>query len=102
MGEWFRRRNLTVLFVPLERTALVLPLLPAVGYWLPIFGTSRGFPGMGHSPAVWFLTGAFYAVIAISRRSLLSTVLAVATSNLGLWIALYQAGSGSSSIRNSG
>ena len=43
LGEWFRRRKLTVLFVPLERTALVLPLLPAVGYWLPVFGVTR-FP----------------------------------------------------------
>ncbi|MGO9113745.1 MAG: hypothetical protein ACLP9L_31325 [Thermoguttaceae bacterium] len=90
LGEWFRRRNLTVLFVPLERTAFVLPLLPAVGFWLPLDGIHT-FSMAGHSPAVWFLMGAFYAVMAVSGRSPLATVLAVVTSNLGLWIALQRA-----------
>ena len=91
LGEWFRRRDLKVLFLPLDRTAFVLPLLPAVGFWLPVFA-SHTLSLVGHSPAVWFLMGTFYAVMAVSRRSPLATVLAVATSNVGLWIALHQAG----------
>ena len=34
LGEWFHRRGQAVLAQPLAQTALLLPLLPAVGFWL--------------------------------------------------------------------
>ena len=43
LGEWFHRRGLAVLSQPLAHTALLLPLLPAVGFWLaPMLEEDRG------------------------------------------------------------
>ena len=33
LSEWFHRLKLPVLSLPLQRTALMLPLLPAIGFW---------------------------------------------------------------------
>ena len=34
LSEYFERRNLGVLAEPLQRTALLLPLLPVLAFWL--------------------------------------------------------------------
>jgi hypothetical protein len=39
---------------------------------------------------VWFVFGLFYGVMAVNGRSLVCTVLAVLTANVGLWVALHQ------------
>jgi hypothetical protein len=76
LAEWFDRRRLTVLAEPLERTALVLPLLPMIAFWL-----------LGpHPAAVWFLIGVFYGLMSLARRSFWMGVLAVAATNVGLWV----------------
>ena len=87
LGEWFHRRRLAVLAQPLAQTALLLPLLPAVGFWLaPMLHGPWHL--VGRSPAVWFLMALFYGVLAVTRRSWKCAALAVLTANLGLWVGL--------------
>jgi hypothetical protein len=91
LSEFFRRRRLPVLSQPLERTCLGLPLLPAAGFWCaPRADVIWGLAG--RAPSLWFLVGAFYGILAVSRRSLVCTALSVLTTNLGLWVALNQSG----------
>jgi hypothetical protein len=76
LAELFDRRRLAVLSRPLQRTALVLPLLPTIAFWL-----------LTPQPAaVWFLIGAFYGLMAAMRRSALLGVLAGVAANVGLWV----------------
>ena len=76
LSEWFRRRGLQVLAEPLERTAVLLPVLPMVMFWL--IGP--------RTPAVWFLIGLFYATQAWMRQSFWLACLAAVTGNMGLWV----------------
>ncbi|HBO42472.1 MAG TPA: hypothetical protein DD670_00740, partial [Planctomycetaceae bacterium] len=76
LAEWFQRLRLPVLAEPLERTALALPLVPALGFWFLPEGT----------PAFWFLASLFYGVLAVGRRSAWMGLAAVVTGNLGLWV----------------
>ena len=87
LSEIFHRRKMPVLAVPLERTAMLLPLLPAVGFWIMPDPTGP-WSLIGRSPPMWFLMALFYAVVAASRRSGLATVLAVLACNMGLWTVL--------------
>ena len=91
LSEWFRRRQLPVLSEPIERTCLLLPLLPAVGFWF-MPEMPNPWTLVGRTPVLWFLIGTFYGVLAFSRRSVLCTILSVVTMNLGLWVALDQFG----------
>jgi hypothetical protein len=91
LAELFHRRRLPVLAKPLERTALGLPILPAIAFWfLP--APDRPWSLVGRSPVAWFSIGAFYGFMAVSRRSLPATLLAILTTNLGLWVALDEFG----------
>ena len=93
LGEWFQRRGLAVLSQPLAHTALLLPLLPAVGFWLaPMHDVEGPWHLVGRAPAVWFLMALFYGVLAVTRRSWKCAALAVLTANLGLWIGLELSG----------
>jgi hypothetical protein len=93
VSELFQRRRLSVLSEPLERTALLLPLLPAVGFWFaPDSATVWGI--IGRTPALWLLMGAFYGSMAYMRRSAGCAALAAVTVNIGLWVALHQFGVG--------
>jgi hypothetical protein len=88
LSEWFRRRNLTVLSEPLARTGLVLPLVPALGFWfMPEIAGPWSL--VGRTPAVWLVMGLFYGTMAVTRRSLLCSALAILTANVGLWVALH-------------
>jgi hypothetical protein len=89
LSEWFHRRKTSVLAVPLERTAMVLPLLPAVAFWIMPDPTGP-WSLVGRSPLMWFMMALFYTTTAVTRRSLLATVLAVLTGNLGLWTVLHE------------
>ena len=92
LAEWFHRRKMAVLAEPLWRTALVLPLAPAVGFWFlgHLTAQSALFSLTGQTPLLWFFMGAFYAILAATRRSAGCAALAVLTFNLALWVALYQ------------
>jgi hypothetical protein len=85
LSELFHRRGFPVLSEPLERTAAMLPLAPAIAFWLPIHPTTTALLA-GNSPALWFFAGLFYGFLAVSRRSFGYSVLAAVATNLGLWI----------------
>jgi hypothetical protein len=93
LSEFFHRRRLPVLSEPLERTALLLPLLPAVGFWFAPESASV-WALMGRTPVLWFLMGAFYGSLACMRRSLGCAALATLAANIGLWVAWHQLGIG--------
>ena len=88
LGEWFHRRGLAVLSQPLAQTALLLPLLPAVGFWIAPMLERGPWHLVGRAPAVWFLMALFYGVLAVTRRSWKCAALAVLAANLGLWVGL--------------
>jgi hypothetical protein len=89
LSEWFHRLKQPVLSIPLQRTALLLPLLPAIGFWF-LEDPQSPLALVGRSPDVWFIMGTFYGLLAYTRRSLGCGLLAVLTANLGLWVALHQ------------
>lgn len=87
LSVFFHRLKLPVLAIPLQRTALLLPLLPAIGFWFQkdpetLFGL------VGRTPDVWFLIGIFYGLLSYMRRSPACGMLAILTANIGLWVAL--------------
>ncbi|MFH1267196.1 MAG: hypothetical protein ABIK89_15820, partial [Planctomycetota bacterium] len=99
LSELFHRRGLPVLSEPLERTAVLLPLAPAVIFWLPITPLPSDFADAslaerlfaGASPAVWFFAAAFYGVMAVTRRSKWwLPILSLVAANVGLWVAWQQ------------
>ncbi len=85
LAELFRRRRLPVLAEPLARTALALPLVPAVGCWF--VEPAAGLLGVtGHTPLVWFVIALFYGMMAAVRRSLWMSAAALLSGNMGLWV----------------
>ena len=92
LGEWFHRRKLAVLAEPLWRTALVMPLAPAAGFWFMQQLTASDMPWVltNQTPLVWFIMGVFYSILAATRRSLGCSVLAAVTFNLALWVSWHQ------------
>ncbi len=77
MSELFGRLRQPVLSEPLANTALVAPLLPAVGFWFMLPGASS---------AMWFLMGLFYGMMASMKRSFTLGALALLATNMGLWV----------------
>ena len=94
LSEWFHRRKMPVLSKPLERTALLLPAAPAVGFWIWLIGFTDGATPtlglVGPTPVLWFMIGLFYGYMAVNKRSLGLAALAIVTGNMGLWV-LWQA-----------
>ena len=86
LSEIFHRRKLPVLSLPLERTALLLPVLPVIGFWIITGELNWGLTD--RTPWLWFLIAGFYGMMAQMRRSPVSAVLAVLSANMGIWIAL--------------
>ncbi len=79
LAEWFQRRKLPVLAEPLARTAMLAPLLPAIGHWY--------FPAVRiGGETVLFLVAAFYGILAVTRRSYVFGALSVIAANTGLWV----------------
>ena len=86
LSELFRRRGLAVLSEPLANTALVLPAVPAIGFWfMPAAIAETLYVGDG-SPVLWLLMGCFYGVLALRRGSVGLAALAIVTGNTGLWV----------------
>jgi hypothetical protein len=77
LSELFRRQGKLVLAEPLERTGVLLPLLPVIGFW------------MLNSPvpysALLLLVGLFYGWLSVMRRSFKFGLLAALAANGGLW-----------------
>lgn len=104
LSNYFRRKRLDVLAVPLLHTGVVLPLLPLLAFWakppsaLLEFADSR-LPGMRplldyldrlpHDfrdyALVWFLLGSLYTLVAIANRSFYFALAAALAANFGFW-----------------
>jgi len=77
VGELFRGKGKLVLAEPLERTGILLPLLPVIGFW--VVDSQVSYSGL------LFLVGLFYAVLSVARRSFTFGMLAALAGNGGLW-----------------
>jgi hypothetical protein len=84
LGELFRRRGKLVLAEPLERTGILLPILPVLGFWVVDSHVSYS--------NLLFLVGLFYGALSVMRRSFKFGILAVFAGNGGLWNLLDGAG----------
>src|SRR5262245_33573721 len=79
LGELFRKRGKLVFAEPLERTGVLLPILPAIGFWIVPSDFPVSYPGL------LFLVGLFYGALSVARRSIIFGTLAVIAGNGGLW-----------------
>jgi hypothetical protein len=77
LGELFRNRGKLVLAEPLERTGILLPILPVFGFWVVDSQVSYS--------NLLFLVGLFYGALSVMRRSFKFGILAVFAGNGGLW-----------------
>ena len=88
LAEYFERRRVNVLAIPLRRTGVLLPLIPLLAFWakppefLTEFANGRA-PGLSPMLAyleklpqhfdtyawLWFLAGGVYGLVALSRKS---------------------------------
>ncbi|HEY5313627.1 MAG TPA: hypothetical protein VIK18_13960, partial [Pirellulales bacterium] len=85
LAELFRRQRQAVLAEPLERTGVLLPLLPVLGYWVA--------PAAGlHYSLQLLAVGLLYAVLSVTRRSFGFGLLAALAANGGLWFFLNEQG----------
>lgn len=80
LGELFRRRGKLVLAEPLERTGILLPILPVIGIWF--------LDSQVSDSNLLFLVGLFYGALSVMRRSFGFGILAVLAGNGGLWTLL--------------
>lgn len=81
VGEILRRSGRTVLSEPLQRTGTLLPLLPALGYWIV---TPRSELAATYSTEL-FAAGLVYVFLSMWRKSYVHIVLAAVLGNAGLW-----------------
>lgn len=77
VGEVLRRSGRETLSHPLQRTSILLPLLPTVGFWLASSNSDYS--------TVLFGAGLVYAISAMLQRSRLLTALAAVAGNAALW-----------------
>src|SRR5262249_14202587 len=111
LSELFSRRGLAILAVPLQRTALLLPVVPLLAFWARPPEALVGFArdrarGLGpflerltrlpwnfdaHA-VIWFLAGGLYLTLALSRRSTRWALAAALAANFGLWALWAHAG----------
>ncbi len=88
VSEWFHRVKLPVLSEPLRNTALLLPLVPMIGFWSVAPPTSP-LDLAGSTPALWLLMALFYGIQAVMNpRSVLLGALTLVTGTIGLWVVL--------------
>ncbi|MCO8125432.1 hypothetical protein NHH03_27080 [Stieleria sp. TO1_6] len=99
--EWARRRRDTVLAETLKRTALFLPLVPVIGFWLSgslvtsFFGNSTSPPwtfiqGRVSYQAVLVAAALYYGVISFLWKSGRARIASIAIGNAALWVILAQ------------
>jgi hypothetical protein len=80
LAELFQRRRQRVLAEPLETTGGLLPLLPALGFWI--------VPNNVDYSLLLLSIGVLYTALSVLRRSLLYGILAVIAANGALWYFL--------------
>jgi hypothetical protein len=85
VAEALRRQGVMVVARPVERTGVLLPLLPVIGFWIV---DSR----VDYS-VVLFMIGLLYASLSILRRSFAFGILAALAGNGGLWYMLQRSDS---------
>ncbi|MDY3559926.1 hypothetical protein R5W23_001114 [Gemmata sp. JC673] len=107
LAEFFERRKVEVLALPLRRTGALLPLVPLLAFWAkppapvsefardtapglePILGYLEKLPQHFDTYAwLWFLAGGVYGLVALSKRSFGWALLAALATNAALWAAL--------------
>jgi hypothetical protein len=82
LSELFQRRRQRVLSEPLETTGALLPLLPALGFWI--------VSSQVHYSLLLLSIGVLYAALSVLRGSFLYGVLAAIAANGALWYLLSQ------------
>ena len=82
LGEVVRRRGSRIVGEALDRTALVLPLLPDVAFWLL---PDRNYVAYAE---IWLLQAALYGGLAAARDSRGLAMLGVSAANVGVWVIL--------------
>jgi hypothetical protein len=104
LSEIFARRGLAVLSLPLERTAVFLPLVPILAFWarpphamielaqdrapgmVPFLNNLALLPWNFDAHAlVWFLSGGVYLTLALLRRSTAWALVSALAANFALW-----------------
>jgi hypothetical protein len=80
-AELCRRRRVAVLSEPLENTGAILPLLPALGFWI--------FPNAVNYSLLLLSISALYSVLCLLRKSFWFGMLAAVAANGSLWYWLY-------------
>jgi hypothetical protein len=89
--EWARRRNDEVLSRTLAQTALYLPLLPVIGFWIsgqPWAWTFRG--GQVRYDLLLAIAAAYYVGLSSLWKGVLTRIAAVVLGNAAWWIVLVQ------------
>jgi hypothetical protein len=81
LSELFRRQGKLVLAEPLERTGVLLPLLPVIGFWALDSQVSYSM--------LLLLAGLFYGWLSVLRHSFGFGLLAALAGNGGLWHFLH-------------
>jgi hypothetical protein len=82
LAEVFQRRRQRVLSEPLETTGALLPILPALGFW--VMSTEVNYS------LLLLSIGVLYAGLSVLRGSFLYGVLAALAANGSLWYFLHQ------------
>jgi hypothetical protein len=80
LAEVFQRRRQRVLSEPLETTGALLPLLPALGFWI--------ISSEVHYSLLLLSIGVLYAGLSVLRSSFLYGILAAIAANGALWYFL--------------
>ena len=99
--EWARRRGDEVLTRTLKQTALFLPLIPVIGFWLSgswvttLFGESdtNGWTyiqGRVTYQALLICAALYYGVISFLWKSGRARLVSIVVGNLALWVILVQ------------
>jgi len=88
LSELFRRQGRAVLAEPLEKTALLLPFLPIIAFWM-LAGVWKHQQHVNYA-MVLLLAGAAYGTLAVLRRSFAFGIMSALAGNGALWYLLSQ------------
>jgi hypothetical protein len=107
LAEYFERKKIDVLALPLRRTGVLLPLVPLIAFWAKPPALVSEFardqaPGLGpflnyleklpqHFDTyawLWVLAGGVYGLVALSKKSFGWALLAALATNASTWSLL--------------
>lgn len=91
-SAWARRRENEVLLSPMRNSALFMPLIPIVGFWLTGGGEDWIFAGGNINYSLLLVLAAvFYLVLSVIwPGDRMSRVAGIVAANAGLWVMLTQ------------